>query len=377
MKRSSQILNLFDFSYKFILGWYLFRKPLRGPIIVSYEITKKCNQRCKMCNNWEEYSKYKNDELTTEEIEDIMGQLAARRVQIISLTGGEPLIRKDILEVVGIIKRLGMNVHIVSNGTLLTKEMVTGLVEAGLDSITVSIDGAKASTHNSIRGFKNAFEKAVEGMRTAREFGNGRLHIGTNTVFMSETIDEIPDVVDLAHQLGAQSVRLMPLHPVSPLPEHRKQIFNMIEDIAEQGDKVDESIDEFIKRCKKYRVHTYSSIYLKSFRRYFASPKKMHFPCYAGYVGAIIDNIGRVAPCWAMPPVGDLKKASFEEIWRGAEMRDARGKIRKWICNGCLMGCQVEPCLRFDPRYMLKSLLYFDELKREFVHFFSPAKIAD
>ena len=375
MNKVKQIYNLFDFSYKFMLGWYLFRKPLRGPIIVSYEITKRCNQRCKMCNNWEEFKKYKNEELTTKEIENVMKQIKEQDVQIISLTGGEPLIRDDILDVVRMIKSLGMNVHIVSNGTLLNREMAENLVDAGLDSITISIDGATASTHNSLRGFKNAFEKATKGLKIAREVSKGRLHVGTNTVFMSETIDEIPDVVDLAYELGAQSVRLMPLHPISTLQDHRKNIFDKISKIDELGDKIDQSIEEFIKRCKKYRVHTYSSIYLRSFRNYFEKPKKMHFPCYAGYVGCIIDNIGRLAPCWAMPPVGDLKKDSFSKIWLSPEMVEVRLKIRKGICNGCLMGCQVEPCLRFDPRYMAKSLLNLDEIKREFTHFFSPSKM--
>jgi len=377
MGKAKQFYNFFDFSYKFMLGWYLFKKPLRGPIIVSYEITKKCNQRCRMCNNWEEFGKYKNDELTTREIEDVMKQIASQNVQIISLTGGEPLIREDILEVVGIIKNAGMNVHIVSNGSLLNRDMVKGLVEAGLDSITISIDGAKASTHNSLRGYKNAFEKAVEGVKTAIEVGKGRFHVGTNSVFMLETMDEIPDIVDLAHELGAQSVRLMPLHPVSPLPEHRKSIFEMISKIDRQGERIDRRIDKFIEKCKKHQVHTYSSIYLKSFREYFRNPKKMHFPCYAGYVGCIIDNIGRVAPCWAMPPIGDLKKESFASIWNSTEMISVRQKIRKGICSGCLMGCQVEPCLRFDPKYMVKSLLNYDEILREFRHFFSPSKRSD
>ena len=151
----------------------------------------------------------------------------------------------------------------------------------------------------------------------------------------------------------------------------------MIKKIDELGYKIDETINDFIERCKRRKVHTYSSIYLKAFRKYFKEPKKMHFPCYAGYVGCIIDNIGRLAPCWAMPPVVDLKKSSFEDGWRSPEMVKVRQNIRKGICTGCFMGCQVEPCLRFDPRYMLKSLLYFDEIKREFTHFFSPSQIAD
>jgi len=135
--------------------------PIVNPLIANVSITQNCNSRCSYCDIW----KWQNfiADPTIEELKRIFSSLANLGVKVVSLSGGEPLLRKDIEEVISIVKSYNVRAQIVTNGILLSKEKIIKLVKSGLDCVTLSLDTADQEIYQKLRGvpFKIA-ERALE-----------------------------------------------------------------------------------------------------------------------------------------------------------------------------------------------------------------------
>jgi MoaA/NifB/PqqE/SkfB family radical SAM enzyme len=132
----------------------------RQPLSVSYTVTNRCNKKCAYCKVWDT----KEKELGTEEALGIIDELGEMGCQRLGLTGGEPLLRKDIGEIIGRAKEKGIFTGLVTNGSLVPKR-IEELKE--LDLLQVSLDGPK-EVHDKHRG-KGAYKEAIKAIRIARE----------------------------------------------------------------------------------------------------------------------------------------------------------------------------------------------------------------
>jgi len=128
------------------------------------------------------------------------------------LDGGEPLLRKDLTEIIRYAVRVGVTPHLSTNGLLLDCKTVKKLRKAGLQSIQVSLDGAFSETHNFIRGYSESYDSAIAAIQNARQ---GGLSVTVNTVLMKHNIKEIPGIINLLIKMKVDFYRVASIVPVN------------------------------------------------------------------------------------------------------------------------------------------------------------------
>ena len=130
---------------------------VRPPFLVSYSVTTKCNLTCKHCYS-QATEEAAPDELSTEESLKLVDDLARWGIGLLVIDGGEPLCRDDFLEIVSHAASKGIMTGVGSNGTLIDRGMAQKMLEAGVQSVSISIDGIDAETHDPFRGKSGAFD---------------------------------------------------------------------------------------------------------------------------------------------------------------------------------------------------------------------------
>lgn len=187
---------------------------VQAPHVVAWESTVACNLACIHCRASAQTAPAP-DELTTDEALGLIDQLAEfgktnPGPPIFVISGGEPLIRPDIYDIAAYGTQRGLRVAVSPNGTLLTSQTVSNLIEAGVKRISVSIDGSTAARHDAIRGVPGAFDGAMAGLARCRQ---ARLGFQLNTTVMRQTRDDLAAVRDLAVRIGAEAWHVFMLVP--------------------------------------------------------------------------------------------------------------------------------------------------------------------
>ena len=187
--------------WRTFLGYFktiiLKRKVLRS---IELAVIYDCQLRCSKCFalKWMEEKKNK-PYLTVEQIKNIFEQAYKLGAIHINLTGGEPLLRKDISDIIKVCKPKGTLISLVTNGILLTEEKARELKKAGLNTIQISLDSSKSELHDKYRGFKGSYNKVMAALENAKKAG---LNVCFTTVATHENIytDEIKNMLELAKQ---------------------------------------------------------------------------------------------------------------------------------------------------------------------------------
>jgi len=160
-------------------------------------ITNLCNLKCRHC--YAAASEKLNNELTLEEIKDIVDQLVEMDINYITVSGGEPFEREDVFEIIRYIREKGIHVMITSNGTLITQETIDELKKYDIDSIQISIDSHIPEINDEFRGVKGAFEKAVRGIKLCKENG---IKVSIMSTLSKINRDNIDNLIEFADSLG-------------------------------------------------------------------------------------------------------------------------------------------------------------------------------
>ncbi len=175
-----------------------------------WEMTAACNLRCIHCHA--SGGKPAPDELTTGEAKRLLDQLAeVREFRMLAFTGGEPLMRHDLFELLAYSKALGFTNTMATNATLIDETVARRLRRYGVVIAAVSLDGFDAATHDFVRGLPGAFEAALQGMRALRRAGI-LLHI--NITAMECNLDQMEPLMALVDELGAGILLMYQLVPV-------------------------------------------------------------------------------------------------------------------------------------------------------------------
>ncbi|RLI89909.1 MAG: radical SAM/SPASM domain-containing protein [Archaeoglobales archaeon] len=176
------------------------RKPFvpGAPFLIVWDLTYACNLRCKHC--YATAGKAWKDELTTEEALKALDVLGDAGVTAIAFSGGEPLLRRDFTEIASYASSKGMFVAVATNGTLLTREKVEELKNAGVGFVQISLDGTK-ETHEAFRGISGIYEKVIEGIKNTIESGLITCISTTATKFNKH---DIIAIMDMAEELGVE-----------------------------------------------------------------------------------------------------------------------------------------------------------------------------
>lgn len=165
----------------------------KKPVVV-WNCTRTCNLRCAHCYAGSDAQRY--DELTTEQAKTMIDDLAAFGCPVLLFSGGEPTIRKDLVELMAYAKNAGMRVVISTNGTTITPERAKQFADIGLSYVGVSLDGI-GEVHDRFRGVKGSYDAALRGIENARQAG---IKVGLRFTINKRNYQEIPRIFDLMEE---------------------------------------------------------------------------------------------------------------------------------------------------------------------------------
>ena len=310
----------------------LFSKP--DLTYLFWECTLKCNLKCVHCGSSCE-ARSPLEELTTDQIFEILDTIAEDfdpcRI-FVSITGGEPLMRKDLFQVVDRMHRLGMRACIVTNGVLLGRKQASLLAEAGMNTITISVDGLKAE-HEAMRG-EATYDKALAAIGHCRAVGMDVVE--AITCVRPANLESLPRVEEAVRAAGATHYRVITIDRMGRVsgepdpelwmePHHIKRLFEYVES-GRQEVPGDDSGVRF--SCGGF---------LGVDRELSVRPEMGQ--CYAGLcVGSILAD-GQVSACPSLPrswAQGSALERRFSEIWHQEfkAFRDLQWR-KEGHCKGC------------------------------------------
>jgi len=176
------------------------RKKSFGPVVV-YNCTRRCNLRCLHCYSSSESNQF-SDELTTARAKQLLSELADANCPVVLFSGGEPLLRDDLFELLAEAKRLGLRTVISSNGTLLDSGTAGQLAGAGVSYVGISIDGDE-KFHDSFRQLKGCFKAALAGIENCKKAG---IKTGLRFTITKANSAQIPTVFDISAKAGVRRI---------------------------------------------------------------------------------------------------------------------------------------------------------------------------
>jgi radical SAM protein with 4Fe4S-binding SPASM domain len=209
----------------------------RRPLVLVWELTQACELACKHCRADARPGRHP-DELTTAEGRQLLDDARAfGEGQLMVLSGGDPLARDDVVELVEYGTDLGLRMTLTPSGTAsLTADRLGALADAGLRRMALSVDGADAAAHDGFRGESGSFESTMAAAETARELG---IPLQINTTVCVETVEELPAIRDLVADLGAVLWSVFFLVPVgrgrvlTPIsPERAESVLAWLHDVS-------------------------------------------------------------------------------------------------------------------------------------------------
>ena len=294
--------------------------PTMGPLKAKWEVINTCNARCKTCLHWQE----KSDDtiLGTEEARVLISQLAEAGVLSLTLTGGEPMMRRDLVELIAFAKEQGLITELITNGLLLSERRARDLVESKLDTVYISIDAANAKLNDQLRGLSGYFKlamSAVDNLKSMRR--NGDLKIIIKTTVTSKNIGELVALAELAIKKGIDGFCFQ----LAQIAENRKFVFDSA--LLIDSSNRDALIAELDKLLLGYRETLSGPLeYYETLRNVLANPVcGENLRSVSGYSFVQLDAWGNVFMNPAKTRrIGTIREASFESIWFGQAANEIR-----------------------------------------------------
>ena len=316
---------------------------LQPPFMVSYSITTKCNLKCKHCYS-DSVDQPSPDELSTDDAFQLMDDLSRWGIGLLIIDGGEPLCREDLLDVVKYASSKGIRTTIGSNGTLIDERVARKMLEAGIMSVAISVDGADAQTHDSFRGVSGAFEQTLKGVEACRATG---LPFQFNMVIRKETLSQLEDMLCLAVDSGANAAEFFDLVAAGRAKQECKGQVLSLDERKRAMDWLAQSQEDCpivirVPACPMYPL----LLQQKHIQpRHFPVQMLQRVPYYGrgcaagmpmGYV--MIQSNGDVNPCMLLQVrLGNIREQSITSIWENspilAELRQR--ELLKGECGDC------------------------------------------
>ncbi len=327
------------------------REQAFTPRLIAWEITRRCNLRCKHCRAAAEHGVY-DGELTFDEVKRVLDNVAAHFKPIMILTGGEPLLRPDVFDIIRYTVEVGLQPVLATCGGLLNDDTVRDLRGSGIQRISVSIDGPDAASHDEFRGVSGAFDSTMAGLEAAR---GGGLAFQVNTTVTRHNMNDIERIYNLAISLGAAAFHPFLLVPTGRGKSLQHELLN-----PEEYERILNRIYEMRQNSPIPFKPTCAPHYYRILRQREAEAGRdvtaethgldaMSKGCMGGLSFAFISHVGRVQICGFLEEkAGDLRESGFDfhEIWRNStlfnQLRDFRNykgdcgicEYRRW-CGGC------------------------------------------
>ena len=306
------------------------------PILYNlfWETTLRCNAKCKHCGSRAGEECNFKDELTTEEIENALQSIAnkydASKI-LLNITGGEPLVRKDLFEVMKFAKNIGYHWGMTTNAMLINNEIIERMKETGMTTISISLDGLEKS-HDEFRGVPGSFVKIIENIKKLKD-ANFLNYLQITTVVNKLNIEELEEMYIKMKELHIDSWRIVNMDPIGRAQDNSELAL----------DKQDyKYLLDFIKEKKKKSKFdvTYGCTHFVGMK-YEKEIRNHMFFCVTGFTtGSILYN-GDIYVC---PSVerrkelvqGNIRTDDFVDVWENKfEWFRDLDKLKCKECENC------------------------------------------
>ncbi len=305
------------------------------PALVSWNLTKKCNLKCPHC--YMSAGEKAENELSTGECLDLIDEMVGLGTEMLILTGGEPLLRRDIYDIARHASSKGIWVVMGTNGVLVNDHVAAKMVECGVKGVGISLDSIDPGKHDSFRGGPDAWKHSVRALDTCRKHN---LQVLVQTTVMDMNRHEVPQLIEFAKEKGAWSFNLYFLVQTGRGQEMNdlsaRDTDSLLRDLATHQDR-----------------HRPMLVRAKCAPQYKQIAYEMGFGglesggCMAGTEYMRITPGGDVTPCPYMTKVaGNVRDSGLSGVWNESpvlqQLRDARllkGKCGRCefseLCGGC------------------------------------------
>ncbi|MCX6664929.1 MAG: radical SAM protein [Euryarchaeota archaeon] len=300
------------------------------PSYILWDCTRRCNLKCEHCGATKEtYDR----ELSSEEIKKVISELRAMKTRMFSVTGGEPFMRKDVLDVLSFAHSQGLKTGIATNGFFIDKPMVKKIKEAGVDSIQISLDGLE-KTHNTIRGDSQSFQRAIQALQYLQEIDLPVLSVATTIT--KNNFRELEKIWDLLVDLQVKIWRISVVMPIG-----RAEIKDQFLLDTSQMNHLFAFIEE---NSKPLEIRIAEN--LPYLAHYEERIRREPFLCPVGITACCIGVDGNVRGCPEQPDIpdfieGNVLQNSIADIWQYG--------FKKYRCNETLF--KDETCKHCVEKY--------------------------
>ncbi|MCW4015423.1 MAG: radical SAM protein [Candidatus Bathyarchaeota archaeon] len=304
---------------KVVTGFLKFKAGRPTPLFASYNVTGRCNMKCTFCEWW----KNEIPELPTKKALAAIDAVCKLGVPFFDLSGGEPLLRKDLIVLAKRVASHGCLVSMNTNGTLLNQNRVNEIADA-FDTVVVSLDGPK-EVHDQIRGVPGTYDKATKAVSLLKKNG---VKVGVNSVATPWNIDILPQFIEEELRSKVDFAQVQPMHPYPPSPENvpsSKQVSKLIDYLL----KLKHSDPSFLAVPTEF---------LKGFEQFFKG--KTPKICHAGELYVAINPEGKLLAC---PARSDLMLGDTlcDSVDNALKKQDSEAWRKVSACKGCWLECTV------------------------------------
>jgi AdoMet-dependent heme synthase len=287
------------------------------PLAVHVDLTWRCNERCEHC-----YLEHDDKgEMSYEEISTLFGQLADAGVFFLTLSGGEPMIRRDFWDIVARARALQFNVKVKTNAVLIREAEARRLRALGVEQMQISVYSHRPEVHDAVTKLPGSLQRTLRGIRALRAAG---IKVAMANVMMRSNLADRNAVAELAHELGATYSADPTVTPminggrsVLDLRIPGSDLVGLFHDKALVGDP-----DSFCAPPPPV-----------------GDDERNGLPCSAGHSSCYVSPYGDVYPCIQFPlPTGNVRRQRFLDIWRHSpellEVRSIRARDLP-VCSSC------------------------------------------
>jgi len=299
---------------------------LNVPLNVQLDLTYRCNERCVHCY----LDHHDHGEMTTAEIKHLLQDMADAGVLILTLSGGEIFVRKDIFEIIEHARRLMFCVRLKTNATLIGEQEATRLRDLAIESIQVSIYSHRADVHDAITLLPGSLERSLKAIRFLKAHG---LKVIIANVLMTHNAGDYAKVRRLAADLGVECT----LDPtITPMMDGDRSILSL-------GVDHDTLSEVFRDEDLVGDAESFCAIPAEVGEDDLEST-----PCSAGHTACYVSPYGDVFPCVQFPlPTGNVRREHFIDIWRhSTQMNEVRSIRVKDLptCSSCTHASSCSRC---------------------------------
>jgi AdoMet-dependent heme synthase len=306
------------------------------PLVMSWNVTRECNMKCSHCYINATDNKLSN-ELSTQEGKYLMDQICQVSKPLLILSGGEPLLRPDIYELIRYGSSKGLKMGLGSNGSLIDDKVAAKLKAAGIATVSISLDSHISAQHDEFRGVAGSWEKAVNACKVLRK---NNVLVQVNTTLTQQNYNQIDDIMSLAEEIGVENFHLFFLVPTGRGAK--------LADISAQ--KYEDMITNTFAKVAKHRLNVRPSCapqFMRIAKGMGLDMRQWVRGCLAGLYYCRIYPNGDVTPCPYLPlKLGNIREKSFKEIWFDSDIFRAlrnpnslKGKCGacnyRSLCGGC------------------------------------------